>query len=62
MSRKNCKQFKKFLWIKNCVKQGLLRETTNLCVEIMNSGLNFILLLPVVITPSERRKRLEAIG
>ena len=39
-----------------------LRETTHLCVEIMNSGLNFIRLLRVNITPSERRKRLEAIG
>ena len=53
MSRKKLKTVQKILMAKK------LRETTYLCVEIMNSGLNFIRLLRVVITPSERRKRLE---
>ena len=53
---------KKLKIVQKILMDKKLRETTHLCVEIMNSGLNFIRLLRVVITPSERRKRLEAIG
>ena len=54
---------KKLKTVQKILMEKKLRETTHLCVEIMNSGLNFIRLLRVVIiTPSERRKRLEAIG
>ena len=55
---------KKLKTVQKILMDKKLRETSHLCVEIMNCacGLNFIRLLRVVITPSERRKRLEAIG